>query len=254
MMPLGGAARWLRSSRRLALCGSLGVIVAIAAATAGTVHFTGPRWVPHWHSAARAPAPQHGRGPQPSKEPGVSTGRGPDLHLGEVVLWVVVAAGVLALAYLGWRLIAGRSSRATARRPDAAALSASAAVSEAEPEAPVLRRGVEQALRLLNEEGTPGDAVMLAWLGLEQSAEDSGIVRKPAETATEFTSRIMKRVFADDRAIAALLALYLRARFADYEVTAADVTRAREALEGLVRSWQVSTSATSRGRLGGLTR
>ncbi len=109
-------------------------------------------------------------------------------------------------------------------------------------------------MQLLNEDRSPGDAVMLAWLGLEQSAEDSGIVRRPAETPTEFTSRILKRVFADDGAVATLLSLYLRARFADFEVTATDVSRARQALEDLVRSWAVDTGPRARARIPGGTR
>jgi hypothetical protein len=248
------ATKWFRSNRTLALGGALGLIVAVAAATSGASRFTGARWVPHWRSTAPAPVTRPALRAPPRKVPIPSVGRGPDLPVGTILLWVVIGLGAVAILYLAWRLITGRSSRPTRRRPDVSALSPSASASEPEPEAPIIRRGVEQALRLLNEEGTPGDAVMLAWLGLEQSAEDSGIVRKPAETPTEFTSRIMKRVFADDQAIAALLALYLRARFADYVVTARDVTRARDALEALVRSWDVDASSVPPGRLSGLRR
>ena len=48
-------------------------------------------------------------------------------------------------------------------------------------------------------------------------------MRRPAETPTEFTSRILGRAFADDRAIRTLLRLYLRTRFGDHPVTADDV-------------------------------
>ena len=39
------------------------------------------------------------------------------------------------------------------------------------------------------EQRDPADAIVRAWLGLQETAEESGIVRHPAETPTEFTSR-----------------------------------------------------------------
>ncbi|MCW2538310.1 MAG: hypothetical protein JWN95_35 [Frankiales bacterium] len=235
----------------LASCAVLGILVVIAAGLEGTGRFTGARWVPHWQSSPPQNAPLPGRSaanasqpPPPAIRAGSSN---PDV--GKILLWIAVAIAVILIALLLWRWLAGRPSRATLRVPEVAVLTTSAAELEPEPEAPVIRRGVEQALRLLDEEREPDDAVMRAWLGLQQSAEDSGIVRRPAETPTEFTSRIMSRAFADDRPIRTLLALYLRTRFGNHPVTAADVTRAREALQGLVATWDATAAAApQRGR------
>ena len=95
---------------------------------------------------------------------------------------------------------------------------------------------------MLDEQREPADAIVRAWLGLQQAAEDSGIVRGVAETPTEFTTRIIGRAVTDDRAIRTLLRLYLRTRFGDHPVTGDDVALVRTALRELVRTWPVPQS------------
>ena len=112
---------------------------------------------------------------------------------------------------------------------------------------PALRTGIELALQVLDEQREPADAIVRAWLGLQETAEESGIVRQPAETPTEFTSRILSRAFADDRAIRTLLRLYLRTRFGDHPVTAEDVAAVRAALQELVRTWPAPASPAGAG-------
>ena len=104
----------------------------------------------------------------------------------------------------------------------------------------------QHALQTLDEEREPTDAIVRAWLGLQDTAAESGIVRGPAETPTEFTSRILGRVFADDRAVRTLLRLYLRSRFGDHPATATDVQAAREALQALADSWPAAASGRHR--------
>jgi hypothetical protein len=114
----------------------------------------------------------------------------------------------------------------------------------------VIRSGLEEALLELERDVEPGDAVVRAWLGLQQSAEQSGVARGRSETPTEFTSRILGRVFANDsagnEAIATLLRLYLRTRFGDHPVTDADVVLVRGALRELVRTWDSSGAQQNR--------
>ncbi|OZM76508.1 DUF4129 domain-containing protein [Pseudonocardia sp. MH-G8] len=236
----------MTSRRTVALGALLGLVVVVAAGSQGTATFTGLRWSLDRTAGpaampARPPVPSQ---PLPSRVP-ATPGAGGSFDLSRILLWVAVGAVVLLVAVLVWRRLARRSPRSTSGVPATGPLlppppepePEPEPVPEPEPEPPVLRRGVEEALRLLDEEREPGDAVLKAWLGLQQTAEDSGIVRGSAETPTEFTARIMRRVFADDRAIRSLLALYLRVRFGDHPVSAADVAQAREALAGLARTW-----------------
>jgi hypothetical protein len=234
----------------LASCVVLGILVVAASGVEGTARFTGPRWVPHWNTSPASPAPQRAPSLPRASLPAATSGRGSNVALAGILLWVVIGLAVLIIAIFIWRWLMRRTPRS--RRGDlgngqALTVSPTVVVPEPEPEAPAIRRGVEQALRLLDDDREPADAIMRAWLGLQQTAEDSGVVRTAAETPTEFTSRIMGRVFADDSAIKTLLALYLRTRFGDHPVTAADVAAARAALQGLADSWNATTGSTIPG-------
>lgn len=113
-------------------------------------------------------------------------------------------------------------------------------------DAPTVLRGIAAALVALDEHREPSDAVVQAWLGLQQAAEDAGFARSAAETPTEFTGRVLSRTGADRVALGTLLRLYLRARFGDGAITAEDATDARQALRALETSWERVT-AEARG-------
>jgi hypothetical protein len=160
---------------------------------------------------------------------------------------VVVAIALLALLWRWWR---GRRLPSAAERTGVAIQQQTqqAVEVEPEPEPEKLLTGVELALEVLDEEREPADAIVRAWLGLQETAEESGIVRRAAETPTEFTSRILSGAFADDRAVRTLLRLYLRTRFGDHPVTATDVSEVREALQQLVSSWRPTGTGTAATR------
>jgi hypothetical protein len=225
----------------------LAVVVVAAAGLAGTAHFTGPRWTLHLgngaHHVARKPRTSVLR---PSLPPQTTTHGDSSFPLGMVLLWVFVGIAAVVVAYLLWRWYAHRPARTGAGLSGVSALAPTPPppADEPEPDAPVVRSGIEQALRQLDTTGEPGDAVLRAWMGLQETAENSGIVRGPAETPTEFTTRIITRVFADDRAIKTLLRLYLQVRFGDHAVTAEDVSTVRIALQELARTWDSTASST----------
>ncbi|MBB5956306.1 hypothetical protein FHS29_002892 [Saccharothrix tamanrassetensis] len=101
----------------------------------------------------------------------------------------------------------------------------------------VLVRGAREALEELRTRtgGPPRDAVVLAWLRLEQAAADSGAARAPHETPTEFTGALLARHHVDEDATGALRKVYQRARFGVTEVTDEDSRTAQDALERIVR-------------------
>ena len=97
---------------------------------------------------------------------------------------------------------------------------------------PRLKDAVEQARDLLARDGgEPGDAVIAAWVTLENAAEHT---REPHQTATEFTVALLADERADEAALRELRTLYQRARFSATGVDAGSAARARAALEQIL--------------------
>lgn len=221
----------------------LAVLVVLAAGIGGTSEFTGARWFPNLGGVSTTRPPKHRTQlhifPTLHRHlPKVHTGNAAD-WVGILIL-VLLALGVAALI---WRWLRGR------RLPPAPNLQVgrvrpvtTVVAQEPEPEPERLLTGVEFALQALAETRDPADAVVRAWLGLEETAEESGVARRPAETPTEFTTRIMSAAFTDDQALRTLLRLYLRTRFGDHPVTAGDVAEVRGALQQLVSNWHAGTT------------
>ncbi|MBE1874914.1 DUF4129 domain-containing protein [Myceligenerans pegani] len=96
---------------------------------------------------------------------------------------------------------------------------------------------VEQALAVVDRaRGVPRDAVVAAWVALEDAAAAHGTERDPADTPTEFTAALLAATPAPAADIRTLRALYQRARFTTRPVTDDDVAAARAALAGIARA------------------
>lgn len=122
--------------------------------------------------------------------------------------------------------------------PDDAGLEQGALVAggDVAPHLPALRDGVEDAGDRLRRVPLPGDAVIAAWVALENAAAGSGVVRRASQTPTEFTLAVLDRTPADPAAARELLDLYLRARFGDEPVGPRDVDLAADAVRRLADS------------------
>ena len=82
---------------------------------------------------------------------------------------------------------------------------------------------------------SPSDAVVAAWLRLEQAAADSGAPREDHQTPTEFTGALLVRYEVDPTATSTLRRLYQRARFGPVDqVSDHDAQAAAAALEHIV--------------------
>jgi hypothetical protein len=243
----------MRSHRALTVSVGLSVVLVAAAGIVGTTHFAGPRWLPDWklpaHANTRTPHTLPS-GPPKAARVTPSYPKSSAFPLGGVLLWIVIAIAAIGIVLLIWRWWARRPSRLGRLPVVAAATSEVVTEPEAEPEPdmPTLRTGISLALQVLDEQRDPADAIVRAWLGLQETAQESGIVRQPAETPTEFTSRILTRSLGDDGAIKTLLRLYLRTRFGDHPVTTEDVAVVRSALEELLRTWPAPAAPAITGR------
>lgn len=90
-----------------------------------------------------------------------------------------------------------------------------------------------RAQRALLASGTPRNAVVEAWRRFETQAGAAGVVRRPWETSSEFTLRVLELVEADSAAVSLLAGLYREARFSDHELTEDDRVSARAALDAV---------------------
>ncbi len=159
----------------------------------------------------------------------------PDLLdlLGDIVVLVVGAVLVVLIARAVWRFL-GRTQSDDAD-PDASAPSA-----EAPPgAAPALARAVDEGLARLDE-GTTDDAVIQCWVLLEAAAADAGLGRRPAETASELTVRVLERAAVPTAAIGRLLWLYRTARFSPHPLPDTARGDAEAALQEIRAGLQVT--------------
>ncbi len=112
------------------------------------------------------------------------------------------------------------------------------AAAEETLDAPEVRRGIAGALHLIDERPLPADAIIAAWVGLEDSAERAGQRRGIAETPAEFTVRVMSLHPEGSSALRGLPRLYERVRFGGYRATEADRAAARAFLRAIEEEWE----------------
>lgn len=105
-------------------------------------------------------------------------------------------------------------------------------------EVPDLTSSLASARSALGGSGPPRDAVVAAWVALEEGAVQLDAGRRPSQTPTEFTLDLLSRTSAEPDAVEALRQVYLAARFSTAPVTPDDVETAREALTRIEATWR----------------
>ncbi len=190
------------------------------------------------------PPPAEPSPPAPSP-PTDTTPNDPD----DTLLTLLVVLGSVIIVLLLWT--AGRKILAAlqdfprdAPEPDTLDTGGDLATADA-PTVPLpeLADAVTRALQHLDDVGTPDDAVVAAWIALEDAAAEHGTTRHPAQTPTEFTQTILATTPAPPADVATLRTLYQRARFTTHPTSTDDVTSARTALTRIARS--LDTGATA---------
>jgi len=165
----------------------------------------------------------------------------------DVVTWIVIALSVAgaALVIVLLVLLARRVLRALSvpEDDDGDDLAPGSATTGTVTDLPLpeLQDAVATALARVDSARTPHDAVVAAWVALEDAAARHGTTRDPAQTATEFTTQLLTAHRRDGRTVPApdvdtLRRLYQRARFTARPVAPDDVDAARAALTRIARA------------------
>ncbi len=161
--------------------------------------------------------------------------------------WILFAVFLTLLFLAAWWLF-NRGRRLRPTFPDHVV--SDWGVDATEPDLPTLRQGAEDARRLIRGTADPSDAVIAAWLALEDASARSGVARKPAQTPTEFTVTVLSSNNADTGATSGLLGLYHLARFSSHPIGREEIEAALTHLERLAVSWdavQVGPSIRATG-------
>jgi hypothetical protein len=227
----GGNARPGPAMPTLVTCAVAGLVLVVAVGLQAPAHSVGLRWkLPRY--AGRHLAAIEIDAPSPRELPGFAD---PDLG------WLARLGWMLAALVAFWILVRlVRWVLRIARPPSAITVAGTGADSRVsgEPDAKKLRSGLAAALQVLTSERDPGNGVVLAWQGLQDAAAAAGIDRRPAETTSEFTARILYRSRNSAEPIDVLLSLYQRVRFGDHAPDAGEIAAARDSLAALVELWR----------------
>lgn len=232
----------MRVAFALVAVAALFVVVMLAASLQGFPQFGEMPFDGSGQESEPVIPPTQSPGPTPPMEP-------PEDSLFLTILAIIVAAlfgaVILVVVFLVLRmlvrfLVGLWRDRPLARREAAAvdAISAPDAGVAGEPDTEVIRRGIAEALRTIDDRPDPGDSIIAAWVGLEETATDAGAGRGINETPSEFTVRIVGRKADLTADVTTLLALYERVRFGGHSADEADRAVAASCLRGIQRGWR----------------
>lgn len=126
----------------------------------------------------------------------------------------LVALAYLVLRLLGWLRLRWRDR--TPRPPPPAEVEFEV-LDPPRAAAEAMVRDAPAQLDLLHE-GTPRNGIVACWHRFEVQAAEAGVGRRPWETSSEFTLRLLDLVSADHTAVSALARLYREARFSDHAI------------------------------------
>lgn len=160
------------------------------------------------------------------------------------VLQVLVALVVGGAAYLVLVVL----RRAVSRRRSARPSPDRAPPTDALPlRAEDLARAVSTSRTRLAETGSARNAVVAAWVHLQESVAATGLAAGHAQTPTEYLTDVLATWDVDRRALEELAGLYREARFSDHPILEDHRHRATAALDRihaeLTRAAALSTSA-----------
>lgn len=225
----------------LTALGVLGaLVVVLAATTVGGLRPVSLGTTTSQHAGRTGDPATHGHASEPGHAvggPGRVAPLRPPLGPDWLPTWGRLT-GIVVLACVVLALLASVRIRVLRRRrlPPPRTVRASPAVEEpggAEPAA--LRSLLDHQLSTLDG-GTPRNAIVEAWVQLEDFAADHGIPRRPADTPAEFVVRALAAYRLDPGSLQLLAELYREARFSTHAMAEADREEARRCLLSLTEA------------------
>lgn len=218
---------------RLTICSAAGVALVIAVGLQAPAVSVGPRWQPTPRSQELIELPRLLFWSLPLD--GERQTHGWPAWL----TWALAAVVVLAILFALARVIRHLIHHLMRRAPLINVVGTGAdSGAPSDADAKIVMSGLASALQILDSERSSSDAVVQAWQGLEDAAAEAGLKRRPAETASEFTVRILYRSRRSAEPITALLSLYQRVRFGHHVPSTDEIDAARSALATLLDLWQ----------------
>lgn len=157
-----------------------------------------------------------------------------------VMVVLVVAAALAALILVIRAVLVYWRSRPLRRAAGVATDVAmnTEVVAESVPDAPTMRRGIAAARATIDLPADAGDAIIAAWIGLEETAVDSGVGRGRSETPAEFALRILLHRPGIEEPARRLLRLYESVRFGGHRADEAMRDDAARALGEIEAGWR----------------
>jgi hypothetical protein len=228
-------------ARALVLSGGatvLFVIAILSASVAGLPKLEVGRREPLPPPPGAQVTPTGTPGPLPSPDGGADDAQ---LIIGIVLVLIVLSMLILLLIWGIRMLLAAWRNRPLRRQPGTQTdveVQGADALADTEPDAPAVRRGIAAARAAVQERADPSDAIVAAWVGLEETAADSGIGRAPSETQVEFTLRMLLRRPGIEGPARDLLRLYEGVRFGGHLASEQERAAAAEALESIEAGWR----------------
>jgi len=223
----------------------VGAFAGVAFVAALLMAFASLQGVPQFHDIAldhRIPPPT------PTADTATPGGTGsvqlPDSPIFGVVVGVIAlvigVAFVLLLAWLFWRVARAMwAARPMSRETGGAVdVGEGTAVGDEPVDAGAIRAAAADAQQAVDAHRDPGDAIIAAWVHLEEASARAGRARVPSETPGEFTLRILRRRPGLDIELETLLGLYESVRFGGEQRDEHDRATARQCLASIEEAWR----------------
>lgn len=224
---------WVRSPSGLLRIGlALLLMVAVLSTVGESAAEIGQGWVPSVDEPKREDDLGNGfSGPE------IEVNTPPALRAFLALLFVLLLLVLVAMTIAGVIiLVLGVHTRREGRRASGKTTPEEQVEQVDEADVALVSQAAAKGRELLaaHAGGEPGDAVVRAWLVLEQATAEAGLRRQPHQTPTEFTTEVLAAMYVRASALGRLRALYQRARFSSHPVTAVEAAVALAALDKVV--------------------